>query len=300
MTWDHRRTEWQTAAEPVTGPRFVWSKLQRIVIHWNGSGLRWPYDTAQVLRSQQHAYLTQKNPPYSLGYNDAIDGAGESWEIRGEDIKCAANVEVNESSYAIQVIVYSPTGDTWSPANDAQIAAIRERVTAVRARALAEGNTRHIPIVAHADVATNSTHTACCGPAMRQQIADGVFEPVEQEQPNHPDPVDPAPTPKPDPIPGGDPMITVFKPKEGADLKGEVVAQFIGMADANGNVLGDLRWIATAEDIAVRDAHIAAGARVDDGDCTKGRFRNCDLRGAVPVGATYQWTADDFWHVVPD
>jgi hypothetical protein len=207
MTWDHRRTEWQTAAEPVTGPRFVWSKLQRIVIHWNGGALRTPYDTAQVLRNQQHAYLTQKQPPYSLGYNDAIDDPGESWEIRGEDIKCAANVEVNESSYAIQVLVYSPTGDTWSPANDAQIDAIRKRVARIR-----EVAGWKVPIVGHFDVAHQSTHTPCPGPAIRQQIADGVFEPVEYEQPTHPE-ADPQPQPDPEPQPpaGGLELIAMYQ-----------------------------------------------------------------------------------------
>lgn len=190
MSWDHRRTEWQTAAEPVTGPPFVWRKLQRIVLHWNGGDLDWPYDTAQVLRNMQHASLS-KPKPYSSGYNDAIDHPGESWEVRGEDIKCAANVEVNETSYAILILsdaVDDDANHADNAANDAQIEAVRERVAAVRARAGWK-----VPIVGHFDVAHNSTHTQCPGVAIREQIAAGVFEPVEHEQPNHPDPIDPTP-----------------------------------------------------------------------------------------------------------
>lgn len=103
----------------------------------------------------------------------------------------------------------------------------------------------------------------------------------------------PTPNPVPNPTPGpvdSELMITVFQPDD-------CLAEFIGMVDKNGNAL-EVRWISTAEDQAVRDAHLNAGARRDTGGATKGRFRNCDLRGPVPHGDTYPWTADDFWHVV--
>lgn len=92
-----------------------------------------------------------------------------------------------------------------------------------------------------------------------------------------------------DPPAGGDIVITVFQPTD-------CLAQFIAVCDKNGNAL-EVRWISSAKDQAVRDNHLAAGARVDRGDCTKGRFRNCVLRGPVPHGDAYAWTPDDFWLV---
>lgn len=86
-------------------------------------------------------------------------------------------------------------------------------------------------------------------------------------------------------------MVTVFQPN---DCK----AEFIGMTDANGNAL-EVEWIQTAKDQARRDAHIKAGARIDKGPGTRGRFVNCNLIGPIPTGDTYPWSAKDFNKVRP-
>lgn len=92
--------------------------------------------------------------------------------------------------------------------------------------------------------------------------------------------------------PGGDLMITVFQPPAS-----DCLAEFIAMCDQNGNAL-EVEWINTPAAQARRDAHIAAGARIDRGPVTGGRFRNCKLSGPIPHGDTYHWSEADFFRVV--
>lgn len=173
----HRRQEWQSSTQPVTGPAMPKDAISRIVIHYpgadftdldfNNDGLVNGADSIVVLRQMQAQYL-RKSPPYSLGYNWMIDTSGEVWEIRGFDIKCAANSEVNGSSVAIIILV-----DDQDAANEAQIIATRELIAQIR-----DWKNLKLPIVTHASVATNSTHTPCPGKGITPQVIGGVFEPV--------------------------------------------------------------------------------------------------------------------------
>jgi hypothetical protein len=189
----HPRTDWQTAAQPVTGPAIDWTQIVRIVVHYPGGNVNKPYDTASRLRAEQAMYL-RKTPPYSLGYNWMVDEAGHVWEVRGWDIRCAANSEVNPTSVAIQIIV-----DDQDAANPAQVQAVRELVAEIRRRKAG------LPIVTHASVATNSSHTPCPGTGITPQVASGAFEPVA-------DPIDPAPQP-PAPNITEDYMLAIYKPE---------------------------------------------------------------------------------------
>jgi hypothetical protein len=175
VTSYHPRSEWETAQQPVTGPAISWPSIVRIVIHYpgadfadldfNNDGQVNGADSIQVLRQMQNQYL-HKPKPYSLGYNWMVDTLGEVWEIRGFDIKCAANEEVNASSVAILLLV-----DDQGAANPAQIDATRWLVGQIRGRKPA------VPIVTHASVATNSSHTPCPGAGITPQVHAGVFEP---------------------------------------------------------------------------------------------------------------------------
>jgi hypothetical protein len=107
------------------------------------------------------------------------------------------------------------------------------------------------------------------------------------------------PTPEPPPVPpvvnpplDSDLMITVWK---GTDC----LAEFIGMVDKNGNAL-EIRWIATAQQQAARDAHIRAGARVEAQPLTGRRFQYVVLQGPIPTGDTYAWSDADFSEVRPN
>lgn len=86
-------------------------------------------------------------------------------------------------------------------------------------------------------------------------------------------------------------MVTVFQPNDCS-------AEFIGMTDVHGNAL-EVEWISTAEDQRRRDAHIGAGANIDRGAATKGKFKNCTLTTEVPHGDSYPWTPSDFHRVRP-
>jgi N-acetylmuramoyl-L-alanine amidase len=94
---------------------------------------------------------------------------------------------------------------------------------------------------------------------------------------------------KPNQVVKKDLMITIFKPTD-------CLAEFIAMTDSNGNAL-EVEWITTVADQRRRDAHIAAGAKVDRGPVTKGRFINCILNSALPVGDTYNWSPSDFHRI---
>ncbi len=109
-------------------------------------------------------------------------------------------------------------------------------------------------------------------------------------------PVEPTPTVPPLTPTEGDDMglnITVFQPSD-------CLAEFIAYTDDNGFAL-EVEWIRTPDDQRRRDAYLATGkVRVDRGKrATVGGFRNCGLKGPVPVGDTYPWTDGDFAYRVP-
>lgn len=100
----HPRTEWQTAAQPVTGPILDRAPLVDMVYHYPGSGPNAKYNNPViVLRAMQNDYLTNRG--YSLGYNWAIDPKGDIWEIRGFDIRSAATGGWNTQSVATMFLV---------------------------------------------------------------------------------------------------------------------------------------------------------------------------------------------------
>lgn len=290
-------------AYPMHGSRWLGfgpgpTKVDTQVVHYPGSRLsalqlstKADDVKARLRASNQSSW---KSRGYALYYGFDLPTDGSLYGIRAFNWRNAANADddpsdgnENDWSFAVHTILQKLNDDpksnvTVEPTWD-QLETLRWLRWEAREYAIeATGNVNfELKLLPHQAIKP----TGCPGDKMVAAINRGALD------------IPPRTSTKPDPIPGGDLMITVFKPKEGADLKGEVIAQFIGMADVNGNVLGDLYWINDAKAIAVRDAHLAAGAVEDDGDCTKGRFRNCRLKGPIPVGATYQWSADDFWQV---
>src|SRR5688572_28804942 len=107
----HPRGDWQLPSQPVTGPSLDLLALRYITIHYNGDtrdldGADDVYqddDYAELLRVMQSSYLETRG--YSLGYNSGIAPDGDEWEIRGLDLRSAANgcTEVNVPGFAIQV-----------------------------------------------------------------------------------------------------------------------------------------------------------------------------------------------------
>lgn len=178
-----RRTAWQNPAEPIaSSSKMNLGAITKGVIHYPGAD--WADldfdndgdvdkdDTIIVLRNAQHGYLTQRG--YSLGYNFAVDQAGRTFEIRGTDLRCAANQEVNDSAIAVLIVA-----DADDPATLPAICAVQRilwRSEQLMGRAFAE-------IGPHSKWATNTTHTSCPGTGISTQVAAGVFTPPRGRRP---------------------------------------------------------------------------------------------------------------------
>ena len=180
MTYTFTRQSWQNPAQPVTGPPIVWPDIDTVVIHYTaakdcpeGEPLE-PYE--QFLRNMQASYLSTRG--YSLGYSVAVSTVGQSWEIRGVDIKPAATKGYNGNTYAILITV-----DGDNPASPSAVAEVRRLIADAERRA-----GRKLAIVGHGQLGA----TSCPGVGLRAQIAAGVFTPIPTP------PVPPAPTPEDD------------------------------------------------------------------------------------------------------
>lgn len=153
-----RREQWQTDAEPVTGPPRR-STTTTTVLHYEGGYRTTDVDDgAAWCRLTQHMYLTQRG--YSLGYNFAVISGGPqngwAYEIRGESINNAANngadrpaFPYNANDYTRAIIVLGVQADAMTP----------EALATVQALAIG-------PVVGHRDV----DGTACPGDPYYAQL----------------------------------------------------------------------------------------------------------------------------------
>lgn len=171
MLFDVRRGVWQNPAQPVVGPPIDWSKIDMFVIHYTAavnlpdgdSGPResqsdvWPY-----LRNIQNDYTVNRG--YSIGYNAAVDVWGCAYELRGADLKCAANKGHNDHTFACLMLV---DGDDRASVK----AAARVQRLVADAERLAG---RKLKIVGHGDIGA----TSCPGVGLRKDIVDGRFNPT--------------------------------------------------------------------------------------------------------------------------
>lgn len=172
MLFDVRRSVWQNPAQPVIGPLIDWSKIDMFVIHYtaatnlpDGDAGKpnesqsdvWPY-----LRRIQNDYTVNRG--YSIGYNAAVDVWGAAYELRGSDIKCAANKGENDHTFACLMLV---DGDDRA----SQAAAARVRRLVADAEKIAG---RRLEIVGHGQIGA----TSCPGVGLRKDIVDGRFNPT--------------------------------------------------------------------------------------------------------------------------
>lgn len=162
MRFDVPREGWQSPRQPVAGPAFPgWGAIKRIVIHGTGVPTLNPNDPPAVLRSTQNYYLTSRG--YSIGYNGSAAVDGKSYELRGDDFQCAANVNYNSSSFALLLLI--PSGQ---PAPPAVLDAARRVIAEVRVLAGWD-----VPCVPHSSIGA----TDCPNQPVRTQLAAGAFEP---------------------------------------------------------------------------------------------------------------------------
>lgn len=265
------------------------SKIDTDVIHY-GAGY-YP-NGVENINMVQHLRATNRdytfNRGYSIGYNHFIDAFGNVWEARGWKIRNAANSTAvnnfNVRSMSMHVVVSktnaNPSDATAYPANAAQAASLRWYRREQRRRAGFE-----LALLGHRD----TKPTGCPGSGIYFQIWNtDEFDITEPVPPVVAPPVPPYSSKPVD----SDLMITVW---QGTDC----AAEFIGMVDKNGNAL-EIRWIQTAKQQRQRDAHLAAGARLERQPITNRRFQYVTLLGPVPYGDSYNWTEEDFSEVKPN
>jgi hypothetical protein len=196
------REDWQDPNQPVVGPSINLGSIELVPAHYTAAS-NIPGDIPAYLRSIQNDYTVNRG--YSIGYNFAVDQSGEAWELRGLDIKCAANKDMNEVTVAVLCLV-----DGADAMNDAMVATFQE------IGALVEGTVgRQLLVVGHRDIGS----TSCPGDGIYGQVQAGLLEPNDS-----PDPVPPTPQ--------EDEMATVILAVEGRN------AQFIGQGPllADGSV----------------------------------------------------------------
>lgn len=199
MSFQHPRALWVPPAPPITGPAIDWTRITDVAIHYtadddliDGDPGEYADQLDDYLRGIQIDYERRRG--YSIGYNAAVDWLGGDWELRGWDIRCAANRPVNLTTWAILVLV-----DGNDMATPYAAAKIRRLVAEAERRAR-----RELRITGHGQLPGASSQ--CPGSGLRAQIALGEFSPRWQPFP--------PPTP-PELAPEADPMYYLTSPTPG-------------------------------------------------------------------------------------
>lgn len=177
--YTHPRADWVDPALPVKGPAiFPWVTADRIAIHYTAAlnlidgdpGEDWAGIPA-YLRAIHRDYMTNPKRGYSIGYGIAVDQRGHTWQLRGVTWKNAANLNWNDRTLAVLVLV-DAADELRSPA----VEAVRQIVAWFRAQS-PFGDA--VKIIGHRDIGA----TACPGNGVYGQIVAGLLEP----QPEPPD-----------------------------------------------------------------------------------------------------------------
>jgi hypothetical protein len=195
----HPRSSWVDPRYPVTGPATNWGRIDTAVIHYTAADNLIDGDPGEhasnlpaYLRSINKAYWTAPNRGYAIGYWWAVDWLGGVWQLRGWDIKSAANATHNEHTAPILVLVDGNDGATL------------EAAQSIRCLIAETGRIAGRPVV---DITGHGwltgAKTECPGAGLRAQIAAGDFVPR---------PPEPLPEPTPEPIEDDDMMIAIYRP----------------------------------------------------------------------------------------
>lgn len=164
------REDWQDPGQPVVGPAMQLWSVELLPAHYTAANVI-PDDVPAYLRSIQNDYTVNRG--YSIGYNFAVDQTGTAWELRGFDIKCAANKDMNDVTIAVLCLVDG--AEAMNPAMSATF----QSVGAEAQRAVG----RPLLVVGHRDIGS----TACPGDGIYQQVTTGQLEPGD---PTPPEPED--------------------------------------------------------------------------------------------------------------
>jgi hypothetical protein len=162
------RTAWQTTTNPIAGTPAVPHEWRYNTLHYCGVDVN-TSDPVRLLRNMQTAWTNQKG--YSLGYNFAVFTDGSSYEIRGLDLRCAANGDQTSNRPGVAILLAIPAID--GQPTDPMIEAVRDLVAHTRARV-----PQSLLINGHREV--RPSPTACPGQTIMHMIEAGVFEPTTE------------------------------------------------------------------------------------------------------------------------
>ena len=166
----HPRSVVATGRYPITGPSVAAGAIDTAVIHYtaaddliDGDPGEHAEDLPAYLQAINRHYWTTRRPPHSIGYRWAVDWLGGVWQLRGWDLRSAANRGHNGHTEPILVLV-----DGDDPATPEAVVSVRAIIAASGLRA-----GRHLEIVGHGDIGSSS----CPGRGLAGQVAAGVFDP---------------------------------------------------------------------------------------------------------------------------
>jgi hypothetical protein len=174
----HNREVWEDSALPVDGPAFSWADIDTIAIHYPGDDDLPDGDPGEnaddlpgYIRGVQRHYETHPDRGYSIGYSVAVDWLGGTWELRGDEFRCAANSGWNHRTVAIWVLVDGADACTPEAA-----AAVRNLVAQCWGHMATAPNP-----VGHRQIATSGT--PCPGTGIWAQLEAGLFVPSPDAPP---------------------------------------------------------------------------------------------------------------------
>lgn len=195
------RAAWLGAVRPFAGPALVLAWVNTFVLHYTAAKNVPDGDPGELGKvrgflANMAAYYWRARM-YALGYNFAVDHLGVVYELRGFDIRCAANKGWNERSIAVLCLVDGD--DPMHPAMLRSVNAIYAEIDRRTGRACA--------LKGHSDIGA----TACPGNGIRSQISDGAVRP---------EPISPAPpAPITPPTTTGDRDMHVHEPFRNSDTR---------------------------------------------------------------------------------
>lgn len=159
------------------GVKTLWPEVTIASIHYtaddnlpDGDPGEFITDIPKYLRAIQQSYV--KNRAYSIGYNFAYDWLGGVWELRGWNIRCAANKGNNDLTIAHLCLV-----DGNDPTTLAADQSIREMIGH---QDMLAG--RDMFIIGHGQLP--GALTACPGAGIGDKINRGIYSPTYQPSPS--------------------------------------------------------------------------------------------------------------------
>lgn len=178
MRYTHNRQTWLKNRTWLSAPAFNWNRIDHIVLHWPGHDNVPDGDPGELITAvptriyNEHLAYMRKDRPYSLGYNVMVDWLGGTWEVRGDEYRCAANApaEMNARSFAIQLMIDKTDGIPTT----LMIESVRDLIRQVRAK-----SPNKVKVITHRQciqLYSTATRTECAGERIQQLLALGAFE----------------------------------------------------------------------------------------------------------------------------